>query len=39
MMIIMGTSSATLELKDIHVRRDDTTVIGRSSCQVEDDHH
>jgi hypothetical protein len=39
MMIIMGTSSATLELKDIHVRRDDTTVIGRISCQVEDDHH
>jgi|TARA_R110002110_G_scaffold110330_3_gene275037 ABC-type molybdenum transport system ATPase subunit/photorepair protein PhrA len=36
---IMGTSSATLELKDIHVRRDDTSVIGRMSYKVEDDQH
>ena len=35
----METSSATLELKDIHVRRDHTNVIGRISCKVEDDQH
>ena len=38
-MSVMGTSSATLELKDIHVRRDDTSVIGSISCRVEDDQH
>jgi iron complex transport system ATP-binding protein len=38
-MSIIGTSSATLELKDIHVRRDDTSAIGRMSYKVEDDLH
>ncbi|MEJ6721956.1 ATP-binding cassette domain-containing protein [uncultured Ilumatobacter sp.] len=38
-MKIVGTPSATLELKDIHVRLDDTTVIGRISYRVEDDQH
>lgn len=38
-MNIMGTNSATMELRDIHVRRDDTVVIGGISCKVEDDQH